>query len=255
MLPILGLFLLFLGNVNAQGKEPLPKRCEKIYERFIKEHTRGLTWNDELASEALDMLMRGYSMDFSYDLKLLVSGTFPKSDNSSLEDKVSLTLESAIFTPEYKRLKQLAYGTLYGCEGINKTKGDEDVLMILCLFKKSIDLPASMRATFERLNRKYNKYLVWDEEIASDALEESKSPTKDNTTYLKLRARMVFRKDDSQTSQGKGSLNLQKVSLLRNGTLYGCDGIYDTKRDYNQPYVCSVPLSEELHSELLVRFC
>ncbi|KAK6031534.1 hypothetical protein OSTOST_02312 [Ostertagia ostertagi] len=41
MLSILGLFLLFLGNVNAQGKEPLPKRCEKIYERFIKNHTRG----------------------------------------------------------------------------------------------------------------------------------------------------------------------------------------------------------------------
>ncbi|KAK6031532.1 hypothetical protein OSTOST_02310, partial [Ostertagia ostertagi] len=58
MLLFLGLLLLFLPNVTAQGKTPLPKRFEFIYMKLIQNETGGtLVWGEMLAIEALDILM------------------------------------------------------------------------------------------------------------------------------------------------------------------------------------------------------
>ncbi|KAK6017713.1 hypothetical protein OSTOST_16762, partial [Ostertagia ostertagi] len=99
-------------------------------------------------------------------------------------------------------LRQLPNGTQYGCDGTFNGYTRYNLLSILCLFKSSEDLPATMRATFERLNSKYNKGLVWSEDIASEALMESKSRTTEES-YLKLAAIKTFWKTDTRTLEEK----------------------------------------------------
>ncbi|KAK6028663.1 hypothetical protein OSTOST_05251 [Ostertagia ostertagi] len=104
---------------------------------------------------------------------------FSKKDKRSLGEKVLHTLKYT-FQRRRHELLRLSPGTLYGCDGIMNTKGKDDVMMILCLFKK--------------VGRRYCKSGV-----------------------------------------GRIQVFIQntRVSKLPKGTLYGCDGIFDTKREYN----------------------
>ncbi|KAK6021949.1 hypothetical protein OSTOST_12368 [Ostertagia ostertagi] len=97
-----------------------------------------------------------------------------------------------------------------------------------------------MRETFEKLNKKYNNGLEWSEDIASEALLESKSRSTESP-YLMLRERKIFQKSDPRSLEMKVFITLRtalfregyQIRRLPNGTQYGCDGIFDTKREHN----------------------
>ncbi|PIO77834.1 hypothetical protein TELCIR_00013 [Teladorsagia circumcincta] len=79
----------------------------------------------------------------------------------------------------------------------------------------------------------------WSEDLASEALLESKSRSTESP-YLVLREKRLFQKSDPRSLDEKVLITLRscfsregyKVRRLPNGTQYGCDGIFNTKRGY-----------------------
>nr|CDJ81990.1 15 kDa excretory/secretory protein [Haemonchus contortus] len=124
----------FQALIAAQGTEkPLPKESKDTFETLNMLYSDNLVWSDEWAKKALKWLKKPEKVQAD----MIINGTksFPKEDAKLLWQKLLGIFESR-FEEIVDEIEQLPAGTIYGCNGITKEVGNEDVISTVCLYKR-----------------------------------------------------------------------------------------------------------------------
>ncbi|XGW05395.1 hypothetical protein V3C99_016059 [Haemonchus contortus] len=235
--------IFIIENVVSQGsRNPFPEETVESFKTLNMRYNNKLTWSDEVAIKALEWLK---SPENVKDDVVIIKGKeyFSKTDSKTLWQKVISILEHR-FDRRKKEIARLPAGTLFGCNGIIDTKlKKKESIYTACLYMKpqksaasENSLPKDAEETFKILNSMYSDNVEWSDEWAKKALEWLKSP-KSVKADLVIKGQQSFPKDDKKELWEKLLAILEhrfgkktdEIEGLPEGTMYGCNGVIDTK--------------------------
>ncbi|XGW05397.1 hypothetical protein V3C99_016060, partial [Haemonchus contortus] len=234
--------------------KPFPGGNSGVIQDSQHEVQRQAAWSGEWAKKALEWLKSPEKVD---DDMIVIKGKeyFSKTDSKTLWQKVLSILEHRLERRK-KEIARLPAGTLYGCNGIIDTKGKKkESIYTACLYMKpqksagsGIPLPKETEETFKTLNSMYSDNVEWSEEWAKKALEYLKSPKSVKADVI-IKGKQSFPKNDKKEMWEKLLAILEhrfdkrvkeseciKIELLPEGTMYGCNGVINTRGEEESIY-------------------